>query len=71
METWGIDYPAFSGHKVYAPFGSGASMVCKGLLRLTPAELELIRSSGEENIERYLAARFGNEYTTYAASVHR
>ena len=48
-EKWGIDYLAFSGHKVYAPFGCGALVVKKGLLKFTPAEMDLIRSSGEEN----------------------
>lgn len=50
MEKCGIDYLAFSGHKVYAPFGSGALLVRKGLLSFSPAELELIQSSGEENV---------------------
>jgi selenocysteine lyase/cysteine desulfurase len=50
MERWGIDYLAFSAHKVYAPFGSGVLLVRKGLLDFSPAELELIRSSGEENV---------------------
>jgi selenocysteine lyase/cysteine desulfurase len=45
----GIDYFAFSAHKVYAPFGSGALVARKGLLGFGPAELEMIRSSGEEN----------------------
>jgi selenocysteine lyase/cysteine desulfurase len=49
MERCGIDYLAFSAHKVYAPFGSGALVVRKGLLTFSPAELELIKSSGEEN----------------------
>ncbi len=49
MEGWGVDYLAFSAHKVYAPFGCGVLMARKGLLRFDPAELELIRSSGEEN----------------------
>jgi selenocysteine lyase/cysteine desulfurase len=49
MERLGIDYLAFSAHKVYAPFGSGALVVKKGLLRYSSAEMELIRSSGEEN----------------------
>jgi selenocysteine lyase/cysteine desulfurase len=45
----GIDYLAFSAHKVYAPFGTGVLVVRKGLLHFSPAEMELIRSSGEEN----------------------
>ena len=49
MERCGIDYLVFSAHKVYAPFGSGALVVKKGLLRFTPDEMELIHSSGEEN----------------------
>lgn len=50
MEACGIDYLAFSAHKVYAPFGAGVLMVRKGLLHFSPAELALIRSSGEENV---------------------
>jgi selenocysteine lyase/cysteine desulfurase len=49
MAGCGIDYLTFSAHKVYAPFGSGALVVKKGLLRYSSAEMELIRSSGEEN----------------------
>jgi selenocysteine lyase/cysteine desulfurase len=49
VEGWGIDYLAFSAHKVYAPFGTGVLVVRKGLLQFSPAELERIRSSGEEN----------------------
>jgi selenocysteine lyase/cysteine desulfurase len=45
----GIDYLAFSAHKVYAPFGTGVLIVKKGLLSFSPSEMELIRSSGEEN----------------------
>jgi selenocysteine lyase/cysteine desulfurase len=44
-----IDYLAFSAHKVYAPFGCGVLVVRKGLLNFSPAEMELIQSSGEEN----------------------
>ncbi|MGE5263704.1 MAG: aminotransferase class V-fold PLP-dependent enzyme [Acidobacteriota bacterium] len=50
MGGCGIDYLAFSAHKVYAPFGSGVLMVKKGLLHFSPAELESIQSSGDENI---------------------
>ena len=49
MERWGIDYLAFSAHKVYAPFGTGVLVVRKGFLKFGPAEMELIKSSGEEN----------------------
>ena len=49
MERCGIDYLAFSAHKVYAPFGTGVLVVRKGLLHFNKAELETIQSSGEEN----------------------
>jgi selenocysteine lyase/cysteine desulfurase len=49
MEACGIDYLAFSAHKVYAPFGCGVLVARKGLLNFSTAELELMRSSGEEN----------------------
>jgi selenocysteine lyase/cysteine desulfurase len=50
MDEWGIDYLAFSGHKIYAPFGSGALIVRKEYLNTNHFELEKIRTSGEENI---------------------
>jgi selenocysteine lyase/cysteine desulfurase len=50
MEGCGIDYLAFSAHKVYAPFGSGGLVVRKGLFSFSPVELERIQSSGEENV---------------------
>ena len=50
MDAWGIDYLAFSGHKVYAPFGTGVLVARKGLLRFSPDELQRIHQSGEENI---------------------
>ncbi len=46
----GIDYLAFSAHKVYAPFGSGALVVKRNLLNFKQRELQLIQASGEENI---------------------
>jgi len=49
MERCGIDYLVFSAHKVYAPFGTGVLLARNGLLNFSPEELELIRSSGEEN----------------------
>jgi selenocysteine lyase/cysteine desulfurase len=49
IERFGIDYLAFSGHKVYAPFGSGVLVAKKGLLHFSPADMELIQTSGEEN----------------------
>lgn len=49
MEKCGIDYLAFSAHKVYAPFGSGMLLARKGLLNFSAKELDLIKTSGEEN----------------------
>ena len=49
MAESGIDFIAFSGHKVYAPFGSGALVARKGLLKYTEKEMEAICESGEEN----------------------
>jgi selenocysteine lyase/cysteine desulfurase len=49
MYGYGIDYLAFSAHKVYAPFGTGVLIARKGLLQFSPDELEKIQSSGEEN----------------------
>jgi selenocysteine lyase/cysteine desulfurase len=50
VDGCGIDYLAFSAHKVYAPFGTGVLLVRKGLLNFSPTALEQIRSSGEENV---------------------
>jgi selenocysteine lyase/cysteine desulfurase len=49
VESCGIDYLAFSAHKIYAPFGCGVLLVKKGVLKFSVEELELIQSSGEEN----------------------
>jgi len=49
MASCGIDYLAFSGHKAYAPFGTGVLVARKGLLDFSPEEMDRIRSSGEEN----------------------
>jgi len=50
IEKCRIDYLAFSAHKAYAPFGTGVLVVRKDLLKFSPAEKELIRASGEENV---------------------
>lgn len=50
MKRCEIDYLAFSAHKMYAPFGTGVLVVRKGLLKFSHSEMELIKSSGEENI---------------------
>lgn len=50
MDGCGTDYLAFSAHKAYAPFGTGVLLARKGLLAFSPAEMELVRSSGEENV---------------------
>ena len=49
MDKCGIDYLAFSAHKVYAPFGTGVLLARKDLLTFNAIELEQIKSSGEEN----------------------
>jgi selenocysteine lyase/cysteine desulfurase len=50
MARAGIDYLAFSGHKVYAPFGTGALVARKGLLAFGPDDMARIVEAGEENI---------------------
>jgi selenocysteine lyase/cysteine desulfurase len=45
-----IDYLAFSAHKVYAPFGSGALVARREHLHVNPFVLSAIRASGEENV---------------------
>ncbi|MBE0661372.1 MAG: aminotransferase class V-fold PLP-dependent enzyme [Bacteroidales bacterium] len=49
MQASGIDYLAFSAHKVYAPFGTGVLIARKGLLHFGDEELKLINASAEEN----------------------
>jgi len=49
MEADDIDYLAFSGHKMYAPFGTGGLFARKGLLRAGSEEMAMVRESGEEN----------------------
>ncbi len=49
MENLEIDYLAFSAHKVYAPFGCGMLIARKGLLKIPSEEMDIIRTSGEEN----------------------
>jgi selenocysteine lyase/cysteine desulfurase len=55
LQTCGIDYLAFSAHKVYAPFGTGVLLARKGLLTFSPTEMERIVSSGEENVTGIVA----------------
>lgn len=50
MESLGIDFLAFSGHKVYAPFGAGALIARKGLLNFSQKEKENLQERGEENV---------------------
>ncbi|MHA2225162.1 MAG: aminotransferase class V-fold PLP-dependent enzyme [Candidatus Hodarchaeales archaeon] len=45
-----IDFFAFSGHKMYAPFGTGALIIRKGILNPHSVEISKIKSSGEENV---------------------
>lgn len=50
MAASGIDFLAFSAHKVYAPFGCGVLAARKGLLGFGADVRELIQVSGEENV---------------------
>jgi len=50
MAEIGIDYLAFSAHKVYAPFGCGVLIVRKGLLNFNQHEMAIQQASGEENV---------------------
>ncbi len=50
IENWGIDFLAFSAHKMYAPFGSGALVARKGLLFFDAERLNHIQEAGEENV---------------------
>ncbi len=50
MDELGIDFLAFSAHKIYAPFGSGLLVARKGLLKIGAAELNQIKESGQQNM---------------------
>ncbi|MHA1984460.1 MAG: aminotransferase class V-fold PLP-dependent enzyme, partial [Candidatus Hodarchaeales archaeon] len=45
-----IDFLTFSGHKIYAPFGTGVLIAKKGFLNLKSLSNKKIRISGEENV---------------------
>ena len=49
MESTGIDYLAFSAHKMYAPFGTSVLIVKKGCLQFDPRVLASIEASGSAN----------------------
>lgn len=44
-----IDFFAFSGHKIYAPFGSGALIIKNDSLAGTGKKIDLLKTSGLEN----------------------
>ncbi len=50
VAQWGLDYLAFSGHKAYAPFGSGALIVRRDIVAFQPFAWEMLNASGEENL---------------------
>ena len=50
MAADGIDGLAFSGHKMYAPFGAGGLILRKGLWPAGDAAFEAARESGDENV---------------------
>jgi len=50
MDADGLDGLVFSGHKMYAPFGTGGLILRKGLWLAGDAEFEDARESGDENV---------------------
>jgi selenocysteine lyase/cysteine desulfurase len=50
LDRWDIDYYTFSGHKVYAPFGSGVLIMKKEFIPYDNKMYYVIKSSGENNI---------------------
>jgi selenocysteine lyase/cysteine desulfurase len=50
MAADGLDGLAFSGHKMYAPFGAGGLILRKGLWLAGNAAFEDARESGDENV---------------------
>ncbi len=55
MENWDIDYMVFSGHKIYAPFGSGVFIIRKNLIPRNYPLLNEIIQYGNENISGIVA----------------
>jgi selenocysteine lyase/cysteine desulfurase len=49
LAEYGIDYFAFSAHKVYAPFGCGVLVCRKELLNFNPEEIQIMQSTAVEN----------------------
>ncbi len=49
LSNWNADFLAFSAHKIYAPFGSGALVYKKGSLHFDDEKLTKLQTSGEEN----------------------
>ena len=52
MQNSDIDALVFSGHKVYAPFGTGALILRKTAFRMDQEMVAGLKSSGEENYRR-------------------
>ena len=50
VEANGIDFLAFSAHKIYAPFGCGVLVVNKKILNIEDPDFSSLRESGEENV---------------------
>ncbi len=50
LDEWKADFLAFSAHKIYAPFGSGALVYKKGNLFFDAERFAQLKASGEENV---------------------
>jgi serine O-acetyltransferase len=61
LERDNIDYYAYSGHKMYAPFGSGGLIVKKDVLVLDEKQVKQIEASGESNAAGIAAVGKGLE----------
>jgi selenocysteine lyase/cysteine desulfurase len=49
MQAMNADFLVLSGHKMYAPFGTGVLVARKGMLHFEQEEMDRIKASGEEN----------------------
>lgn len=49
IDKWGVDYFVFSGHKIYAPFGTGVLLLKKTFV-INNNHWKTVQRSGDENV---------------------